>query len=221
VLLDVAQASGNRWADAVEILVRTGLRRSELLGLTWDKVRLDEDSDTGWLLINVGLHREAERLGRPSRLVLTTVKTPSSNREVRLTPESVAALVRQCEKQQTEQAAAGARWVGGEAGSDDMPIFATILGGWSDTNVFNKGFRAIADAAGFPKLTIHGCRHTFVSILGDQMLRETGTINWQQLADMAGHSDPGVTRRVYTHLNQAVVDAARRDSWTQAGSVQI
>jgi integrase len=221
ILLDTARASDSRWADAVEILVRTGLRRSEILGLTWGKVRLDEDGSGGWLLINAGLHREAERLGSRSRLVLTTVKTASSNREVRLTPESVLALVRQCERQAAEQAAAGSRWVGGDAGSDEIPTFATIFGGWTEANVFNNGFRAIADAAGFPELTIHGVRHTFVSIAGTQMLKETGSINWQQLADMAGHSNPGVTRRVYAHLDQEVVDAVRRESWTQAGSIEI
>jgi integrase len=129
--------------------------------------------------------------------------------------------VRQCERQAAEQAAAGSRWVGGDVGSDEIPIFTTIFGGWTEANVFNNGFRAIADAAGFPELTIHGVRHTFVSIAGTQMLKETGSINWQQLADMAGHSNPGVTRRVYAHLDQEVVDAVRRESWTQAGSIEI
>jgi integrase len=221
VLLDTAAASGNRWADAVEILVRTGLRRSELLGLTWSTVQLDEDGSGGWLTVSAGLQRQAERLGRPSKLVLGTVKSTSSRRPVRLTVESVQALVRQCERQQREQGAAGERWTGRDAGTDEMPIFATRFGGWSETTVFNEGFRAIADAAGFPKLTIHGCRHTFVSILADQMLRETGTINWEQLAYMAGHSDSRVTRRVYAHLDQAAVDVVRREAWTQAGSVRV
>jgi integrase len=117
--------------------------------------------------------------------------------------------------------AAGSRWIGGDAGSDDMPIFATIFGGWSETTVLNEGFRAIADAAGFPKLTIHGCRHTFVSIVGDQVLRETGKIDWQVLADLCGHTNPAVTRRVYAHLDQGVVDRVRRASWDQAGEVRI
>ena len=219
-LLDVAHASGNRWADAVEVLIRTGLRRGELLGLQWGKVSLDDEGGW-WMLVDVALHREAEGLGRPSHLVLGPAKTTSSRREVKLMPETVEALKRQCERQQAEQMAAGSRWIGGDAGSDDMPIFATIFGGWSETTVLNEGFRAIADAAGFPKLTIHGCRHTFVSIVGDQVLRETGKIDWQVLADLCGHTNPAVTRRVYAHLDQGVVDRVRRASWDQAGEVRI
>jgi integrase len=222
MLLDMAQASGNRWAEAVEILVRTGLRRVELLGLQWSKVTLDTDGgDGGWLMVSASLHRQAHTLGGQSRLELATTKTKSSNRPIRLTVEGVAALQRQYERQAAEQQAAGSRWIGGDAGSDDMPIFANVFGGWSETTGFNKGFRAIADAAGFKDMTAHGCRHTFVSLLANQMLRETGRIDWQAIADMGGWADIATVQRVYAHLRQSELDQARRQSWTQAGAVQI
>ena len=220
ILLDTAQASRDRWADAVELLVRTGLRREELLALTWSKVRLDDDGG-GWLTVNVGLKREAKRLGQISHLVVGSVKTASSRREVRLTVESVEALKRQYERQKYDQVVAAHRWIGGIPGDDDVAIFANLVGGWSDPVIFNDGFRRIADAANFPKLTIHGCRHTFVSIAGDQMLKDTGSVNWRQLADMAGHKDERITRTVYAHLDQEAIEAARRESWPQAGAVRI
>jgi integrase len=221
ILLDTAQASRDRWADAVELLVRTGLRREELLALTWSKVRLDDDGGGGWLTVDVGLKREAKRLGQVSHLVVGSVKSASSRREVRLTVESVEALKRQYERQKHDQVLAAHRWIGGIPGDDDVPIFANLVGGWSDPVIFNDGFRRIADAANFPKLTIHGCRHTFVSIAGDQMLKDTGSVNWRQLADMAGHKDERITRTVYAHLDQEAIEAARRESWTQAGAVRI
>ena len=53
------------------------------------------------------------------------------------------------------------------------------------------------------------------------MLKDTGSVNWRQLADMAGHKDERITRTVYAHLDQEAVEAARRESWTQAGAVRI
>ena len=53
----VAAAEGSRWHLAIALAGATAMRRSELLGLTWDDV---EYTDAGaWLQVRRGLHREA------------------------------------------------------------------------------------------------------------------------------------------------------------------
>ena len=64
----------------------------------------------------------------------------------------------------------------------------------------------------------HGCRHTAVSLLANRMLESDGRIDWDALADYAGHSDSKVTRAVYAELNASLVDAARLANLERVGS---
>lgn len=57
----------------------------------------------------------------------------------------------------------------------------------------SKWFRAFADANGFPGLTFHGLRHAHASLL------LAHNIDVVAVASRMGHSDPGVTLRVYAH----------------------
>ena len=66
----------------------------------------------------------------------------------------------------------------------------------------SKWFRAFADANGFPQLTFHGLRHAHASLL------LAHNIDVVAVASRMGHSDPGVTLRVYAHALPARDQAA-------------
>lgn len=57
----------------------------------------------------------------------------------------------------------------------------------------SKWFRSYADVQGFPQLTFHGLRHAHASLL------LAHNIDVVAVASRMGHSDPGVTLRVYAH----------------------
>lgn len=65
----------------------------------------------------------------------------------------------------------------------------------SHRNVQRRGFEPARDEAGLkPTLTFHSLRHAFASIAASRGVPVT------VLSEIMGHSDVGVTQRVYVHL---------------------
>jgi integrase len=209
-LIEAAHAAGSRYADAIEVLIRSAMRPGELLGLRWSSVNLE----AGVLRITGALKRQRASLGGVSGLVVGTPKSHSSVRPVRIDAAMRAALERQAARQAAEREAFGPRWDNSEG-----LVFTAVRGGPTDTSDFARAFRAVADPLGFDNLVAHGCRHTAVSIVANRMLEADGRIDWDALADLAGHADSKVTRSVYAHLEAGLVDAARLANLERIGSV--
>ena len=61
-------------------------------------------------------------------------------------------------------------------------------------NAMFRGINAVCDANGFPRVGIHGLRHSFVSLAYHLRLSELETMQ------LGGYSDVQTMRRIYTHL---------------------
>jgi integrase len=154
-----------------------GLRRGELLGLTWEAVDLDE----GRLWVRQTL---AWVEGRPR---VQQPKTRASRRVIPLPDVVVTALREHRKRQDDERADAGDRW------TDSGFVFTTKLGGPMSPYALTKYWHAVRAKAGVPTLRFHDLRHTAVSLLlalgvPPHVVRE-----------IAGHSDIKVTMMVYAH----------------------
>ena len=87
------------------------------------------------------------------------------------------------------------------------PVFASRTGTpLSHRNVQRRGFGAAAEAAGLHDVTFHDLRHAFASRMIARGL--TSTV----LCRIMGHSNPGITERVYVHL----FDKSRTDDAVRA-----
>lgn len=93
-------AKGERLEDAFLVLLHTGLRIGELLGLTWDAVDLAK----GTLTVRQALHEEN------GRVYLGDVKTKAARRTITLPNVAVEALRRWRRRQAEERLRAGAAW---------------------------------------------------------------------------------------------------------------
>lgn len=71
------------------------------------------------------------------------------------------------------------------------PVFPDTLGGWRDPGNVLKVMRGARDEAGFGWVTSHVFRKTCVTVLDEAGLSA------RSIADVAGHSDPSMTQRVY------------------------
>lgn len=156
-----------------------GLRRGELLGLTWDAI----DLDGGRLAVRQALSWV------DGRAVIQPPKTRASRRVIPLPDVVVLALREHQKRQDAERADAGERW------DDSGFVFTTRQGRPMSPYTLIKYWHDVRAAAGLGTLRFHDLRHTAVSLLlalgvPPHVVRE-----------IAGHSDIKVTMMVYAHGN--------------------
>jgi integrase len=192
----IAATAADPLGLAFRVALLTGVRRGELLGLTWDCA----DLETGVLSIERTLLELGGKLteGKP--------KTRAGERRVYLGPQTAALLRRHRETQELEQQFAGEGW------ADHGLIFCRADGTPWRPDYVSKRFRALAEAAGLPPIKLHSARHSAISAM-----RAAG-VDRDVRKRAAGHSDDEVHDR-YTHFwSDALRDAASQAEGFTMGS---
>jgi integrase len=154
------------------------MRRGEILGLRWSDLDLDAGSlSIGQTLVVVD-----------SQAVLSEPKTGAGRRTLALDPATIAALRSHRARQAEERLMYGREWR--DSGlvfvrEDGEPINPERLSKWFDQRVTRTGL---------PRITFHGLRHSYVTMLlrAGQPLRT--------VSQRVGHSSPNVTSAVYAHV---------------------
>jgi integrase len=177
---------GDRLYAAWHTLATTGMRRGELLGLSWQAVDLDK----GRLAITRTLieGRREPRFSEP--------KTNRSRRSVALDPETVAAVRAHRKAQAAEQLAWGPAYQGQGlvfCREDGTPI-------WPRT--FSRTFALHAKAAGLPAIRLHDLRHTHAS------LALAAGVHPKVVSERLGHSTVSITLDTYSHAIPAMQEDA-------------
>ena len=126
-----------------------GLRRGELLGLTWSAV----DLDVGRVVVRQALTWVA------GRAVIQPPKTRAGRRVIPLPDVVVTALREHRTRQDEERAAAGDRW------EDSGFVFTTRDGRLMSPYTLTKYWHDVREAADLGTLRFHDLRHTAVSLL--------------------------------------------------------
>ena len=175
----LATIEGHRWDGPFRLAVMYGLRRSELLGLGWSSVDLKK----GTVRIERAL---VEVHGRPE---WSDGKNARSRRTIPIDPTMVKALTVHRRFQAEERLAAGAAW------NDNGLVVATKHGNPVSPGNFDQTLERLVAAAGVPRLTSHGLRHTAAT----HMVRHADDIGEiRAAADLLGHS-PDMLMKVYAH----------------------
>ena len=178
-----AHLSGDRLAG-VWLLTLAGLRRSEVLRITW----LDIDLVGGNLAITKGIVPDESGC----RSAPTPPKTKRGNRTLPLPPEMLTAL-RDLRRAQLAEWGADQARTGylaiDEGGRPYRPEEWTQL--WAER----------CAAAGVARVTLHAARHTSVTTMRDQGVPDQVAAAWH------GH-DEAVMRRVYSHADRQGMSAA-------------
>lgn len=169
---------------AVRVLIATGLRRGEALGLTWKHV----DFERGTIRVEKSFNKDG---------VLKGPKTKAGIRTVSVDPETMAHLLTWRTFLQsklhliTEVDANGKEHALGW--SEDSPVCVNGSGKMLEPRNLNRWWNAFRVEAGFPTLLLHELRHTAASIaLGLGVDIET-------VQKALGHSDASVTLNTYGH----------------------
>ena len=190
----IESATNPRLAMMFKTFIVTGMRESELIGLTWDMIdwerkQINLTSQLKWL-------REDKQWKR----------LPLKNRKRRTIPvdsEYLAELKAHRIRQTEEKLLRGPEW------KDHGLIFPTSVGTpFSPRNLIDD-LQRDARKAGIGKVTVHELRHT----AGSLMLQDDNTMT--TVSKLLGHSSVEVTARIYAHAYEddkrdAVSSVSRR-----------
>lgn len=175
-------------ADPVTVLIATGVRRSELLGLRW----IDWNETAGTITVAGKVVRAAgtglDRLdGTKSKAGKRTLVLPKFATDALTERKKLPFL-----------------------GEQEM-IFPSTNGKWRDPNNFGKQWRKVREDLGVPEVTTHSFRKSVADLIDDEGL--SARIG----ADQLGHSQVSMTQNRYmtrgkTHSEvAALLDRAIKD----------
>lgn len=140
-------------AGLMEVLVDTGGRRGEALGLRWSDVDLDAGTVT--IVRQLAAHPGTKAVEvRPP-------KRPRSKATVALHPDTVEALRTRRREQAADRLRMGSGWPTEGVGAD--LVFTWADGSPIHPDVLTRSVARLSVEAGLPRLTAHGLRHSFAT----------------------------------------------------------
>ena len=167
----------------IKLLLLTGLRSGEALGLTWDKI----DFENKTIFVDKTLTYVT------GHYFLSTPKTPMSIRKIVIDDATVQMLQEHKAEQDKQKKIIGSVWLEPEA------VFTSATGHFYDRSLLNTQFRRFMSRhPELHRVTIHGLRHTHASLLilaGE---------NLDAISKHLGHASADITSRVYAHLMSEV-----------------
>ncbi|MDR7450136.1 MAG: site-specific integrase [Armatimonadota bacterium] len=171
--LDVAR--GDRLYALYAVLVGTGMRLGEALGLGWP----DVDLDRGTLTVRRQLCEVA------GRVWLAEPKTAAARRTVTLPGFVVRALREHQARMEAE----------GRLFTSHLLVFVDSAGNpLRKSNIRRRSFEPLLRAAGLPRIRLHDLRHTAATL---HLLAGTPP---RVVQEMLGHSHVAITLGTYSHV---------------------
>ena len=196
-------------ADEYEILLKvilfTGLRESEAIGLTWDCI----DFKAGTVTICKQLQKRPLSDGGFTFAPLKNDKT----RIIKPAASVIALLSRRWKEQTEQRLRAGEAWQGWQSAEERKAalVFTTLTGtNLSPQTVYNH-YKKLSAQIGAPDSRVHDLRHTFAVLSlqnGDSVKTVQGNL---------GHATAAFTLDVYGHVSEKMKEdsAARMEGYIQ------
>ncbi len=185
LILQALESEPVKWRAAVYILLVSGCRRGELLGLKWDKV----DWEKGSIHIDCALQYAVDR-----GVYESTPKTKGSVRTLRL-PEEAFVLLEEYHRWQEEyKKEEGGKW------KESPYVFTGKHGGPMNPSQLGNWLTRFEKRRGLPHLNPHAFRHTMTSLL---LFSGVDSIS---VSHRLGHSSVATTTSIYGHLMKQAED---------------
>lgn len=172
---------------AIEVLLYTGMRRGELLGLKWSDIDFEKET----------LSIQRSVLYLPKKGVFADgTKTFSSVRVLKVS-DTVLHPLKRLKASQAEE-----RLLLGDAWHDEDWIFTTYDGHVMRPDYLTRWFNQFLKRKELPDIHLHSLRHTNATLL------IAGGTNLQTVAGRLGHANASTTTKIYSHAIQSAEAAA-------------
>ena len=180
-----SKLSSHKQSSAYILMLNTGLRTEELLGL----LNSDIDLYNSVMYINRAVKEVKKRDGNLSaagkEIIVGKLKTASSKRAVPLNKTAIE-MIRKLRED---------NYFG-----NDSPLIADKHGGFLRPSTFRSRWYSLLDDAKVSHKGLHSLRHTFATRLINGVKDKDGilhTLSVKQVADLLGHTTTSVTEKYY------------------------
>ena len=175
---------GHRLEALYKLALATGMRRGEIMALTWDCVDLKNRSIT----VKSSVSRVKDPDTGITAIHYSEPKTKSGRRQVPILLNMVPVLQEHKQRQDVEKAEAGSAW------NPKNLVFCSNVGTVIEPRRVCTTMNKITDAANLPRFSFHALRHTFAT----RMLE--ANVSAKVVQDILGHSDVTLTLNTYSHV---------------------
>lgn len=200
------EASADTYEIILKVVLFTGLRESEAIGLTWDCI----DFKSGTIKVCKQLQKRPLKDGGTVFASLKNDKT----RVLKPAPFVMDLLDRQYREQAKQRLKMGDVWQGWQDPEERKTalVFTTPEGNDITPTVLRYHFKKLVAAIGAPDCRVHDLRHTFAVLSlqnGDDIKTVQGNL---------GHATAAFTLDVYGHVSERMKDdsSARMQAYIEA-----
>lgn len=189
ILLDLLEKEPTDYKTMIRLLLFTGLRRGELLGLEWSDVDFDKCTlqvcRSSLYLPDMGIFEDE-------------TKNATSNRVIKLSQTALADLRAYKLWRMEHRFKMGDKW------HDTNKVFTSYDGKPLHPDTLSKWFKDFVTSHSdkLPYITIHSLRHT------NATLQIAGGVPLTTVAKRLGHADTTTTSKIYAHAIKSADEAA-------------
>ena len=172
-------------AAAYLLMLNTGLRTGEVLGLLNSDIDLDKRELSVTRAVKEVGKRDKDGAACGTELIVGGMKTAASKRTIPLNSTAIEMIL----ILRTE------RYFGA-----DSPLISNQVGDFTRPSTFRSRWYTLLDFAGISHKGLHSLRHTFATRLINGVEDENGnlkTLTVRQVADLFGHTTSSVTEKYY------------------------
>ena len=198
-LLDTIQ--GTYWGPLFFVDLFTGMRKSEIIGLTWDCVDFEKKT--------IHLYRQLRLMEGMGIYEFTKLK--NKKERTIYPPDCVFDMLKFVQRRQYEQ-----KLRLGELWSNPEEFVFTLENGChiSHRGIF-ENFKKIAKQIGIPEMRLHDLRHSYATI------SIQNGVDPKTVSDMLGHATVKFTLDVYTHITDSSARKAAQAMDSYVGKIKL
>ena len=198
-LLDTIQ--GTYWGPLFFVDLFTGMRKSEIIGLTWDCVDFEKKT--------IHLYRQLRLMEGMGVYEFTKLK--NKKERTIYPPDCVFDMLKFVQRRQYEQ-----KLRLGELWNNPERFVFTLENGChiSHRGIF-ENFKKIAKQIGIPEMRLHDLRHSYATI------SIQNGVDPKTVSDMLGHATVKFTLDVYTHITDSSARKAAQAMDSYVGKIKL